>query len=144
MLKQSYILDWTHLAGISVHFRWKISIFVTSCLKNLNIIKPFRVQISLFQGRPEILNFAFPTQIWSYICILSVSNSLVSSSSLRSTFGSLYIRHWDQHPRWTWRSSWAHLLIPKVVWRVLLLRAKRECVLLNGQSSRTCSGVWSA
>jgi hypothetical protein len=51
--------------------------------------------------------------------------SFTSSSSLRSTFGSLHIRHWGRRLRWTWRSSWAHLLIPKVVWRVLLLRAKR-------------------
>jgi hypothetical protein len=45
---------------------------------------------------------------------------------LRSTFGSLHIRHCGRHPRWTWRSSWAHLLIPRVVWRVLLHRAKRD------------------
>jgi hypothetical protein len=70
---------------------------------------------------------------------------LMVPSSLRSTFGSLHIRHWGRRPRWTWRSCWAHLLIPKVVWRVLLLRAKRDlCVLHSGQSSRTYSGVWSA
>jgi hypothetical protein len=48
------------------------------------------------------------------------------SYSLHSTFGSLHIRHWGRRSRCTWRSSWAHLLIPKVVRRVLLLRANKR------------------
>jgi hypothetical protein len=56
------------------------------------------------------------------------------------------IRHWGRRPWWTWW-SWAHLLIPKIVWRELLHRAKwglseSLCVIHSGQSSRTCSGAW--